>query len=42
MDWTTIKNSPAFWQGAFIFAVVLLVVSHKISIEGMIGAGAKV
>lgn len=36
----TLKNltaSPKFWEGAFVFAVVLLVFSHKISVEGMIG-----
>jgi len=31
-----LKSSPAFWQGAFIFAFLLLIFSHKISIEGMI------
>jgi hypothetical protein len=36
----TLKSSPAFWQGAFIFAVLLLIFSHKISVEGMIGAKA--
>ena len=37
MNWSDLKNSPAFWQGAFIFAVILLLWSHKISIEAMIG-----
>jgi hypothetical protein len=29
---------PIFWEVAFILAIVLLIGSHKISIEGMIGA----
>jgi hypothetical protein len=38
MNIAALKNSPAFWQGAFLFAVVLLIFAHKITIEGMIGA----
>jgi hypothetical protein len=38
MNFATLKNSPAFWQGAFLFAMVLLIFAHKITIEGMIGA----
>lgn len=38
MNWESIKSNPAFWQGAFIFAVVLLLWSHKISVEAMIGS----
>ena len=38
MNMSTLKNSPAFWQGAFLFAMVLLIFAHKITIEGMIGA----
>lgn len=38
MSWSSLKESPAFWQGAFIFSVILLIFAHKISIEGMIGA----
>jgi hypothetical protein len=38
MNFANLKNSPAFWQWAFLFAVVLLIFAHKITIEGMIGA----
>lgn len=38
MNWQALKTSPAFWQGAFIFALLLLIFAHKISIEAMIGA----
>lgn len=31
-----IKNNPHFWEGAFLFALVLLIFAHKVSIEGMI------
>ena len=31
-----LKASPLFWELAFLFAVILLVGSHKISIEGMV------
>lgn len=37
MNWSTLKDSPAFWQGCFLFAVFLLIFAHKVSIEGMIG-----
>jgi hypothetical protein len=36
MDMAALKNSPWFWEGAFILAVLLLVGAHKLSIEGMI------
>jgi hypothetical protein len=32
------KAYPLFWEGAFLFAFVLLIMSHKISIEGMISS----
>ena len=35
-----LTQSPLFWEGAFLFALVLLILSHKISVEGMIKAGA--
>lgn len=38
MDWATLKDSPRFWEGAFIFALILLILAHKVSIEGMIEA----
>lgn len=38
MNWQALKDNPAFWQGAFIFALILLIVAHKVSIEAMIGA----
>jgi hypothetical protein len=38
MNWQALKESPAFWQGAFFFAVLLLIFAHKVHIEGMIGA----
>lgn len=31
-----LKNNPLFWEGAFLFAFILLIGSHKISLEGMI------
>jgi len=31
-----LKNNPLFWEGAFIFAIILLLGSHKIALEGMI------
>lgn len=37
---SNLKSSPFFWEGAFLFAFVLLILSHKISIEGMIKSGA--
>jgi len=39
-DWfENLKSNSAFWQFAFLFAFVLLIASHKISVEGMIGVG---
>ena len=37
MNWQAMKESPAFWQGAFIFALILLIFAHKVTIEAMIG-----
>lgn len=36
MSLSSLKNSPLFWEGAFLIAIVLLIGSHKLSIEGMI------
>lgn len=36
MSWATLKDNPRFWEFAFIFAVILLIGAHKVSIEGMI------
>lgn len=36
MTLSEMKNSPLFWEGAFLLALTLLIFSHKISIEGMI------
>lgn len=36
MSLSQLKESPLFWEGAFLLALVLLIFSHKISIEGMI------
>lgn len=33
--WT---QSPVFWEIAFVIALLLLVFSHKISIEGSVSA----
>lgn len=30
------KANPLFWELAFLFAFVLLIGSHKLSIEGMV------
>jgi len=38
MNFANLKNSPLFWEGAFIVAVLLLVGAHKLSVEGMIKA----
>lgn len=37
MNTAALKNSPAFWQGCFLFALLLLIFAHKVSIEAMIG-----
>lgn len=34
--WESIKSKPYFWDAAFLFAVILLIGAHKVSIEGMI------
>lgn len=36
MTFAQLKESPLFWEGAFLVALALLIFSHKISIEGMI------
>lgn len=36
MSLSELKSNPLFWEGAFLLAVVLLIFSHKISVEGMI------
>ncbi len=36
---SALTQSPLFWEAAFLFGFVLLIGAHKISIEGMIGAG---
>lgn len=36
MSLSNLKDSPLFWEGAFLVALVLLIASHKISVEGMI------
>jgi hypothetical protein len=30
-------QSPYFWEGAFIVALILIIGAHKITIEGMVG-----
>ena len=32
-----VKNSPYFLEIVFVFAIVLLILAHKVSIEGMVG-----
>ncbi len=32
----SMKANPLFWELAFLFAFILLIGAHKISIEGMI------
>ena len=32
----SMKANPLFWELAFLFAFLLLIGAHKISIEGMI------
>jgi hypothetical protein len=36
MNWSSLSQNPQFWEGAFIFALLLLIFAHKVSIEGMI------
>lgn len=36
MKMPAFTQSPYFWEGAFIFALLLLIASHKISIEGLL------
>lgn len=36
MTLAEIKESPAFWQGAFLVALILLIFAHKVTLEGMI------
>lgn len=33
-----LKDNPLFWEGAFLLALLLLIGSHKIALEGMISA----
>lgn len=33
-----LAQNPLFWEGAFLVAIILLIASHKISVEGMISA----
>jgi len=33
-----IRQNPHFWEGAFIFALILLILAHKVTIEGMVEA----
>jgi hypothetical protein len=33
-----IKDNPKFWEVAFIFALILLIACHKLTIEGMVEA----
>lgn len=36
MSLSNLTSKPYFWEGAFLIAVILLIGSHKLSIEGMI------
>ncbi len=31
-----LTSKPGFWEAAFIFALLLLIASHKISVERML------
>jgi len=31
-----LTDSQYFWEGAFIFALILLIAAHKVTIEGLI------
>jgi hypothetical protein len=31
-----ITQSPHFWEGAFIFAIILLIFAHKVTLEGLV------
>lgn len=37
MNIAALKDSPAFWQGCFLFALAMLIYAHKVSIESLIG-----
>ncbi len=32
-----LAQTPAFWQGAFVAAVVLLIAAHKLTLESIVG-----
>lgn len=38
MQMPAFMQSAAFWEVAFVVALVLLIFSHKISVEGMVSA----
>jgi hypothetical protein len=31
-----LKQNPHFWEGAFIVALILLILSHKITLEALV------
>ena len=37
---SSLMASKGFWEVAFVVALLLLIFSHKITIEGMIGGSA--
>jgi len=34
----SLKNNPLFWQGAFIFALIIIFLAHKLNMEATIKA----
>jgi hypothetical protein len=33
---SNLTNSKYFWEGAFIFALILLILAHKVTLENLI------
>jgi hypothetical protein len=39
MTWfDNLRQNPRFWEFAFILALILLILAHKVTIEGMVEA----
>lgn len=37
---SSLTQSKGFWEAAFVVALLLLIFSHKVTVEGMIGGSA--
>jgi len=39
MSWfQKLRQNPHFWEGAFIVALILLILAHKVTLEAMVEA----